>query len=273
MIYYHYPGTRYGIGGIRMKRMLWLILFLLAVPTLPLLPLAQAAVTYPKAYHTMYLVQTPLPKKPQNYVNLLFVPLGWSKDGKFAYMLSRDPGGAGYEEVGFFRWVIIDLNTDKILWESKRGLEPGLPKSILNSYDQNKAFGWIYPNLLPKYQKYFNQYKIIIQPTLKLQSFPVVYNNVKYYAAIKDVSRVTKYDFPGIIGRYRLVVTKSGKSKTVSQYVNPNQLVLDAQVVGYLKSPYEPRIAIAVGQIHRGWEGPPNPVEIVLSGCRLDKGF
>jgi hypothetical protein len=50
-------------------------------------------------------------------------------------------------------------------------------------------------------------------------------------------------------------------------------LPLYVGTVGYLKSPFEPRIAVILMEIFRGWEGPPNTGSVKIAGASLATGF
>ncbi len=44
-------------------------------------------------------------------------------------------------------------------------------------------------------------------------------------------------------------------------------------MLGYLKSPLEPRVAIILIEIYRGYEGPPHVGSVKIVGASLDKNF
>ncbi len=225
---------------------------------------------YPKIYHPMDFTGG---SDGNDYWDLMFAPVGWSKDGKFAYLTEIDPGGAWYDVTGFFRWVIQDTVTDKILWQSEGGLEKGLPEDLLMSEDKVEILKWVFPNMSKRYQPYFKKYGIILNPNLKLSSFPLKFKRSNYQASIIDVYRETIYEIPDLISKYKLTVFRNNVKKVVSQYNNNHSGLMDVQIAGYIKSPYEPLIAIALVDVYRGWEGPPNPVGFRFIGCHLEKGF
>jgi hypothetical protein len=109
--------------------------------------------------------------------------------------------------------------------------------------------------------------------SLKLQRFPLSDQQTEYEGAIIDLARETKYGFPDMVGKYRVIVSKNGVPKTVCYFTDISDCFLDVQMVGYIKSPYEPRIAIAIAGIAMGWEGPPHTVKCSFVGCHLEKGF
>lgn len=225
---------------------------------------------YPKIYHSKDFAGR---SDADYYMDLMFAPVGWSKDGKFAYITEIDPGGAWYDVTGFFRWVIQDTVTDKILWQSEGGLEKGLPEDLLMSEDKEQIFKWVFPNMSKRYQPYFKKYGIILNTNLELSSFPLIYKKSNYQGSIIDVYRETEYEIPDLISKYKVILSRNNVKKIVNQYNNNHSAVLDVQIAGYIKSPYEPRIAIALVNVCRGWEGPPNPVGFSFIGSHLEKAF
>ena len=77
----------------------------------------------------------------------------------------------------------------------------------------------------------------------------------------------------GDIGHVRLQLTsrQNGK-KTVFDQNYPQTKPLYVGMVGYLKSPLEPRVAIILVEIYRGYEGPPHVGVLRIVGVSLEKG-
>jgi hypothetical protein len=44
-------------------------------------------------------------------------------------------------------------------------------------------------------------------------------------------------------------------------------------MLGYLRSPVEPRVAIILVEMYRGYEGPPHVGSVKIVGAALDKNF
>lgn len=256
------------------RHTIWLALVMLITLQPGLIAAEDSGLTYPTIYHPLNMVYTPLEKKPSkymNYIDLIFAPIGWSEDGKFAYIVEKDAGGAGRDEVGYFRWVILDMVTDKLLWVSKDELEKGIPKDLLSKEDVDMIFKWVFSNFLPRYKNQFDKYGIVINKNLKIQKFPLLYEGSEYRGSITDRFHETKYEIPNILSKYKIILSRDDAAQVFSKF--NDQFLLDAQVVGYIKNPYEPRIAMVIGNIMWGWEGPPHPVYVSFVGCHLEKGF
>ena len=78
----------------------------------------------------------------------------------------------------------------------------------------------------------------------------------------------------GDVARVRVELTsrQNGK-KTVLDEKYPEAMPLYVGMLGYLKSPLEPRIAIILVEIYRGYEGPPHVGNVMIAGAALDKNF
>lgn len=74
-----------------------------------------------------------------------------------------------------------------------------------------------------------------------------------------------------MITNFKVSFVKDGVTKIVGQY--DDKMLIDVQIAGYIRSPYEQRIAMVVCSVTRGWEGPPHPVDCSFIGCHLEKGF
>lgn len=49
--------------------------------------------------------------------------------------------------------------------------------------------------------------------------------------------------------------------------------MLDASVIGAIKSPFERRAAIVMAEVMRGYEGPPHTADLRLVGADMVNGF
>lgn len=220
-----------------------------------------------KTYHTLNYYNNKINEK---FIDLLFAPIGWSKDGKFAYIIEIDPGGADYPETGLFRWVVQDMVTDKCLWKSEKEQEGDYPQ---NYWEMNKEelFKLMYIKFLTKNQKILDKYGIIKNENLELFKFPLIYNNKEYRGFVMDILRETKYGIPNMITKFKVCLSKEDINKVFGQF--NDECLMDVSIAGYIKNPYEARIALIICMIKRGWEGPPHPVEFGLVGCHLEKNY
>lgn len=251
-----------------MKRHLYLALLCLLL--ISPMPLAAADTPKPnKFFSTKELIDlqdTPTWK----YMDGAVAPIGWSADGKFAYVEYIINEAADWGEIGILHWVVQDMVTDKILWESEPGFE-GLPDSLAEA-SLPEIYRWELANI-KAYKAALDKYKIVLQPTLAIEKFPLVYKGSAYQAFIADLVRgKDEFEFEDVVMKYRVLVARDDQAKPVGEFKD-NAVTLDVHIGGFVRSPYEPRIAVAVIRIRRGWEGPPHPVKCFFTGCHLEKGF
>lgn len=203
--------------------------------------------------------------------NQKFYPIGWSRDGKFAYYYEPVDEACGCY---FANLVIQDMRTDKVVWEFE--------------YDQGKLIddkGEMPPEdnirkLWAKNRKLFSEKlaenKIVAGSAFQLMGKTFTSSGRSYTAksSIKmgknsdDDDRVSIFDItlstPGLGSKkiYTLDNTKAEYNNT-----------LDARVMGAIRSPYENRVAIISIEVGRGWEGPPHNGNIIIAGADLTGGF
>lgn len=203
-------------------------------------------------------------------IDLLFVPIGWSKDGKFAYIKEIDPGGADYYETGLFRWVVQDMVTDKILWLSEKEKPGDYPEKYWQM-DNEELFHWMLRKFMAKYRPKLEKYGIVLDTKLEVERFPLKYKNAEYRGFLMDIVRGTVYDIPDLIKEYKNCVAKDDIIKVLGHA--KDKYLVDVRIGGYVKSPHEGRIALLTCELVRGWEGPPHTVEFGVVGCHLEYGY
>ena len=194
-----------------------------------------------------------------------FFPIGWSKDGKLAYY--TEPGD---EACGcyFGHLTILDTVNDKVLWSFKYD---GIDDQETPKY---KAI----TDLWRKNQKLFsgklNQYGIIPQGRFALLTFPINHAGDQLRANLKlEESKDDESRLYGPIKKVTLQISSRGGTKTVHEESYPEYGPLDVKVLGYLKSPYEQRVAIILLGVQRGYEGPPHVTNVTIVGSSLTTGF
>jgi len=201
-----------------------------------------------------------------------FYPIGWSKDGKFAYY--SEPGD---EACGcyFAKLVILDLVSDKTLWSfdydssDAEGKGRKHPPTTINALWREK-------------RKLFNgklsEYGIVAQRSFNLRLFPINQAGDQLTTELKIKENKDEETRPyGIVNQatLQLISKRNGKKiildKTYGKETDPEPL--EMKVLGYLKSPFEPRIAVMLIEIQRGYEGPPHTTQIKIVGSGLSSGF
>lgn len=202
---------------------------------------------------------------PSEYLHAELRPLGFSPDGHFA-ALYMPPD----EAIGCFLWElrITNLVTDEVTvplyWDESSCAETPDAASLWKNHGaairaQLRAHG-------------------IQQPAspLRLAPFPSRGGEVLSAWVRPGVPEVS-----GDESRFSVPVEiwlRSGKkekkigTRTLSaEYGLP--MAWNQEIVGYIQSPHEDRLAVLVREERRGWEGPPNVEVITVMGASLSSGF
>ncbi len=196
----------------------------------------------------------------------IFFPIGWSKDGKFAYY--TEPGD---EACGcyFGQLIILDTVNDKVLWSFKyNGLD-----------DQDTPKYRAITDLWRKNRKLFSgklsQYGIIPQGRFSLLTFPINHAGDQLRTSLKiEENKDEETIIYSKVKKATLQISsRGGGTKTVHEETYPEYGPLDVKVLGYLKSPYEQRVAIILLEVQRGYEGPPHVTNVKVVGSSLTTGF
>ena len=197
-----------------------------------------------------------------------FYPIGWSKDGKFAYY--TEPGD---EACGcyFAKLFIVDTVSDKVLWSFEySGLDdedPEKPKyrAITDLWRKNRQL----------FSDKLNQYGIVALARPALLTFPINHAGDRLSTGIKieEETDEEKRNYSVVKkATLRMTSTRSG-AKTIYEEVHPEYGPLTVEVLGYLRSPYEPRVAVVLAEVWRGYEGPPHTTHLKVVGASLTAGF
>jgi hypothetical protein len=201
-----------------------------------------------------------------------FYPIGWSRDGKFAYYFEPVD-----EECGcyFAELAIVDLRTDKVLWHYKNNWEDRIDKEGAPIPDDIRK-------LWNRNQKTFDEklaeHGIVQQGRFALLGTTFTIGGKTY------VSRLAKTMGKDSDGNRRVrklnleLSTPSLGKKSLHEenFGTGDELYgapLEAAVAGALKSPFENRAAVVMLRVNRGWEGPPHTVDFRIAGADLANGF
>lgn len=189
--------------------------------------------------------------------------LGWSKDGKFAFMENRGIEGRGGCDLIF---TILDLVKDSveytkvIRWYDDDGYGDN-PKKAL-TLEQCIAVN------ADTFNKELEKAKIILKPA-QMQLLPATDNKGNKIDFKIDVIKKEIGEYNLDYMTYEIKALKGNVSKTVN--LVKQMECTHAKVTGYIKSPYEDRVAVIVATSQFVWEG----YEVFLDfyGCNLKVGF
>ena len=192
-----------------------------------------------------------------------FYPIGWSKDGKFAYYLEPPDEACGCY---FGHLIIQDLRTDKIVWEKKYESDEGGADTLKTYWKKSQK----------EFSAKLAEYGIVAQKRFPMQKSVIAYQKDTLNPILKVNIKSDGSDL-GATGNVILdLVSKQKGKKTLYEYkLDPEKFenFLDAKLSGSLISPFDAQAAIIMIETLRGWEGPPHVTHIKIIGASLTTGF
>ena len=204
----------------------------------------------------------------ENMLTEGFFPIGWSKDGKFAYYTEPVDEACGCYYAGLF---ILDLKTDKAVWsynyDSSAQPNPDAAPQSLQAL-------WLEKQKL--FSDKLREHGIEPQEGAAMSPFPLKHEGDQLTA---DLSLKEGKDEHGTgVGHALLQLSsqRNGKKTVFEKTYSPEKemvLPLDIKVLGYIRSTFEPRIAIISINVRRGHEGPPHVARVQVNGASLVTGF
>ncbi len=191
-----------------------------------------------------------------------FYPIGWSKDGKFAFYVEPADEACGCY---FAKLVIQDLRTDKILWERSYNSDGNSQVTLKKYWAKNQK----------EFSQKLAQYRIRAQKQFALQNPAINYKKDVLTPEIKvNVTVNNEYAVTGNV-ILQLISKEKGRKTIYEKKFDPKKYesFRNAEISGSLLSPFEPRGAIVIIETYRGYEGPPNITKIRIVGTTLTTGF
>lgn len=195
-------------------------------------------------------------------------PLGWSEEGKFAYLLAYPSEAVENYRLTLF---IQDMLTDKIVeqreWEANK--QPG------NKGEQEYDFSFVWENQRNVFRKVMEEHAIQEGTGNQFYRLPYKAGNYSYAFASNNTKVVSDYTGGEIIRQHQLLAKAGnlGQKRILRQDFGKYDLVLNTHALGLFKSPFEDRVAVVDAAEKRGYEGPPNVLKIMVVGCELEQGF
>ena len=187
-------------------------------------------------------------------------PIGWSKNGLFAYIIEPADEGSG---LYWFEIVIFDIVNNKVVWSWKPAeSEIG---NITQTWKENYEL----------FRKNLSESEIIQLKAFVLKSGKTSYKG-NDYEVILDSKNEADPDFGfDVIKEVQIhfVSPELGEKKIYNQKNEDYSLILGAYIPGYLLSPFDDRVVVIYQKERVGYEGPPNVVFFDLIGTDLIRGF
>ena len=188
-----------------------------------------------------------------------FYPIGWSKDGKFAYIVEPVDEGSGFY---FFKFMIVDFNNAQVVW-----------KWEINESDKietgNIAEIWEKHN--SKFSEELRKNKIIQSDTHRIDTFPINILGKQY--DYKQELKFSKddigfgFDIVAFAKNY-LIIDKTQKL-IISQQDYQDDIILKHKASGLIQSPDSKYLGVIISSERWGYEGPPNVVNFDIVGYKI----
>ena len=190
-----------------------------------------------------------------------FYPLGYSDDGKIAYIEDYDttPG-----EFTLTKTFIQDLVNDKILWEDKYE-EENLSLMGMDVFWKKRA---------TKIQAKLKEYGI--KPFENALFKPNAYNykNNQYRLWSKSKNSFRKDWGMEFLGSSTIILgSKNLGDKVIDKQTYKDEQILARKAIGFIPLGDSDRVAVVVANVYRGWEGPPHNLDYEIVGASLRVGF
>jgi hypothetical protein len=201
-----------------------------------------------------------------------FYPMGWSRDGKFAYDYEPVDEACGCY---FANLVIHDMRTDKVVWEFEYNQDKLTDDKGNMPPEDNIRKLW------NKHRKLFSQ-KLAENGIIAGGAFqmlrPTFTIGGRSYTAKSEIKWGKNADYDeNVVNVLDVMLMAPGAgSKKVYTHDNSKEefnFSLNAGIIGVIKSPYENRVAIIAMTVERGWEGPPHNGNLLIAGADLTSGF
>ncbi len=187
-------------------------------------------------------------------------PIGWSKNGLFAYIIEPADEGSG---LYWFEIVILDIVNNKVAWSWK-------PKETSEG-----NVGEIWKKNYALFKKSLSESQIIQTKTFALKSGKTSYKG-NDYEVILEAKTENDPDFGFDVIKeveIKFASPELGEKEIYNQKSDDYSLILGAYVPGYLLSPFDDRVVVIYQRERVGYEGPPNVVFFDLIGSDLIRGF
>jgi len=190
----------------------------------------------------------------------MIFPIGWSKDGKFAYLMEPADEGSGFY---LFEIIILDIVNNKLVWSWKP--EESEEGSLQSTWKENYDL----------FAQHLNEAEITQTKNFKLESTNTSYKG-NDYELIMETSAEVDADYGVDLVKEITISLQSpelGVKEFYKQKIDNRDYILSAYVPGFLMSPHDDRIIVICQKERIAAGGPPNIVFFEIVGSDLIRGF
>lgn len=190
-----------------------------------------------------------------------FYPVGWSPEGAFAFVLYKD-SSEGCGDCTFFDLVVQDLVTDKVV-EKLEWNRPGAQVPLED----------LWASHLPEITEKLTEAGIEPPSDFAFQRPPVTHGDHRIHFDVQ--TQEVDEDEGGGFYRFRSAELRArqegGGTKTI--WKDEELQAMGLEVAGVFTSPHEPRGAVVLSVLYRGFEGAGSAGTFRVVGCHLEAGF
>ncbi|MBN2755735.1 MAG: hypothetical protein JXR51_01075 [Bacteroidales bacterium] len=189
-----------------------------------------------------------------------FYPIGWSREGKFAYIIENADEGSGYY---WFEIIVKDIVNSKIVWSWKP--EESEEGDLKSTWESNYKL----------FAEKLNNSEIIQIKQFELKPTKSTFKGNDYKFKI-ETATVADQDYGFEVIKEITINISSPELGNKEIYNIKNEsgsMTLGAILSGYLQSPDDDRIIVILKQERFGYEGPPNVISFELINSDLSRGF
>ncbi len=191
-----------------------------------------------------------------------FYPLGYSDDGKIAYIKEYDTDPADLVQIETF---IQDLVNDKIIWKDEYRVEENLSNIDMKSFWKERA---------TKIQAKLKEYGIKPFENAVFKPNSYIYKNNQYSLWSKSKSSFRKdWGMKFLESSTITLGTKNLGEKIIDSKTYKDEQILARKAIGFIPLGNSDRVAVVVANVQRGWEGPPHNLSYDIVGASLRVGF
>lgn len=190
-----------------------------------------------------------------------FRPFGWSADGKFAWLMSRDIDGRGGT---VYTYVIYDAVEDSVVYKhADDSFDWGTDVDATEEESWNRSGAEVSAAL--------GKFGIIQAGGIQVMAFPLQRSGDRYEAslAVQDYPDSSEGDEQRVSIYILTLASRNRGSKVVTRKTNVD--AAGAEIAGYIPSPSEPRILVVVSESKRAFEG--YEQNLFFYGAHLGVGF
>jgi hypothetical protein len=218
----------------------------------------KTVVTAPKLLDYSLPKEFKYTKKDREHIYDEFYPIGYSKNGLFAYMTLPADEATGYF---FYTFVILDLNTNQTIWSQKVDYNDHIEKGSLKET-------WT-TNYL-KFKEQLNKNSIIEDKKLKINKFPSAdAENLNLLFDIKYVEDSFGFGFNVVAKVSAKIKGKTIPAKQIYEKTYNESMILNVMSPGYIQIPETNFVVCFINTEQRGYEGPPHVILLDLKGIKL----